>query len=134
MAFFWPGPPGAQGVGDLPVAKTALFVAVNGFISSSHLRHCPCSNDDGWCFGDGVEVEQQMCFYLANFVPAMLGLVLVLGKMAFPAAPTSGRRRTFVAVARWLVSLAKVSTVATVQLWVCLLYFCLRMVYITRSS
>uniref|UniRef100_A0A0D9X8K9 Uncharacterized protein n=1 Tax=Leersia perrieri TaxID=77586 RepID=A0A0D9X8K9_9ORYZ len=117
LTLFWPGPPGVQPVGDLPVAATALFVAVNGFISPTYLQHyCPC--DD---FVDGVD---ERYFHLANFVTAMLGLVLTLGKMAV------FRSHSFVGVARWLVSLAKVSTVGTFQLWVYVFYLCLKMFYI----
>uniref|UniRef100_A0A0D9X8L0 Uncharacterized protein n=1 Tax=Leersia perrieri TaxID=77586 RepID=A0A0D9X8L0_9ORYZ len=118
LALFWPGRPGAQPVGDLAVAATALFVAVNGFISPTYLRHyCPC--DDSGYFVDGVE---ERYFHLANFVTAMLGLALVLGEMAAVFGS-----QAFDDVARWLVSLAKVSTVGTFQLWVYVFYLCLKM-------
>ncbi|KAF0898763.1 hypothetical protein E2562_009368 [Oryza meyeriana var. granulata] len=122
MDFFWPGPPAAQpvGVGDLRLAKSALFVAVNGFISPSYFSHCPC--DDGRCFQDGG-VEQRF-FHLANFVTAMLGLALVLGEMAFSAALF--RSQAFVTVAQWLISVAKVATVGTFQHWVNVSYLCLK--------
>lgn len=121
LNFIWPGPPGAQAVGDLPVAKSALFIAVNGFISPSYLRHCPC---DGLCFREDVE---QRYYQLANFVTAMFGLALVLGQMVFSA--TLFRSEIVEAVARWLVSLTKVSMVGTLQFGLYVFYFCLKVLY-----
>ncbi|EAZ07225.1 hypothetical protein OsI_29468 [Oryza sativa Indica Group] len=126
-SFFWPGPPGAQPVGDLQVAKLALLVAGNGFISpSSYLRRC--CDDDGPCFVDGAG---ERCLHLANLVTAMLGLALVLGQMAFFSAAAFRPQAALVTVAaRWTVSLAKLATVGTLQLWVYVFCLCLKMLCI----
>uniref|UniRef100_A0A0D9X8L3 Uncharacterized protein n=1 Tax=Leersia perrieri TaxID=77586 RepID=A0A0D9X8L3_9ORYZ len=119
MAFIWPGQPASQPVGDLRVAKSALFVAVNRFISPSYFRHCNPFFIDG-------SMEQRY-FHLANFVTAMLGLTLVLGEMEFSAAVF--RSQSFVTVAQWLVSLAKVAMVGTLQYWINALYLCLKILF-----
>ncbi|XP_052166260.1 uncharacterized protein LOC127783005 [Oryza glaberrima] len=127
MAFIWPGPPGAQPVGDLRVAQLALLVAGNGLIvSPSYLSSCPC-DDGGRCFfQDGV--AEQRCFDLANLVTAVLGLALLVGDMAFSTAVPgrSTQSQALATVARWLVGLAKVATVGTFQHWINSFYLCLK--------
>ncbi|KAF0898762.1 hypothetical protein E2562_009367 [Oryza meyeriana var. granulata] len=112
MDFIWPVPPATQPVGDSRVAQLAqlaVFVAANEFISQTYLRYCPCGVR---CFQDDAGQGNPQ---LANFVTAMLGLVLVLGQVAF--SRTVFRSQTYVTVAQWLISIAKVDTVGTIQRW-----------------
>uniref|UniRef100_A0A0D9X8L2 Uncharacterized protein n=1 Tax=Leersia perrieri TaxID=77586 RepID=A0A0D9X8L2_9ORYZ len=125
MDFIWPVQPAAQPLGGNragQVGKWAVFVAGNGFISQTYLRCCPCGV---LCFQDSA--GQWYYSQFANFVTAMLGLVLVLGQIAY--FKTVFTSQAYVTVAQWLVSLAKVASVGTLQLWVNVFYICLRTLY-----
>uniref|UniRef100_A0A0E0LVK6 Uncharacterized protein n=1 Tax=Oryza punctata TaxID=4537 RepID=A0A0E0LVK6_ORYPU len=121
-------PPGEpQLVAPLPVAKSALIVAINGLVSPSYLRWCLACDDDGGhrrhCFRDTGDVEQ-MWYQMASFATAVLGVALLAFHMA-SSAPVA----VFPALAMWLVWLTKVFTCGTLQFGLNIVHFCIKMIY-----
>uniref|UniRef100_A0A0D9X8L1 Uncharacterized protein n=1 Tax=Leersia perrieri TaxID=77586 RepID=A0A0D9X8L1_9ORYZ len=111
-----------QPVAPLPVAKSALLVAINGFVSPSYLRRClSCDGGGRHCLRVDADVEQ-MCYQMASFATAVLGVALLAFHMASSSA-------VFPALAVWLVWLTKIFTCGTLQFCLNIIHFCLRMIY-----
>ncbi|KAL5223039.1 hypothetical protein ABZP36_027752 [Zizania latifolia] len=112
-----------QPAAALPVAKSALLVAINGFLSPSYLRRClVCDDGRRRCFGEAAADVEQMCYQLANFATAVLGVALLAVHMTPSPA-------VFPTVVMWLVCLTKVFTCGTLQFGLNILHFCLQMIY-----
>ncbi|KAF0898765.1 hypothetical protein E2562_009370 [Oryza meyeriana var. granulata] len=112
-----------QPVAPLPVAKSAIFVAINGLVYPSYLRLClSCDDARGHCFREGADVEQ-MCYQMANFATAVLGVALLALHLASSSATV------FPALAMWLVWITKVFTCGTLQFGLNIVHFRLRMIY-----
>ncbi|XP_015696226.1 uncharacterized protein LOC107304862 [Oryza brachyantha] len=113
----------------LLVAKSALFIAINGaLVSPSYLRWCLSCGDDAAAAGARhclLEADvEQTCYLLASFATAVLGVALLAFHVA--SSPSPG---VLPARASWLVWLTKVFTCGTLQFGLSIVHFCLRMIY-----
>ncbi|XP_052166402.1 uncharacterized protein LOC127783207 [Oryza glaberrima] len=114
----------------LPVAKSALFVAINGLVAPSYLRWCLACDDGGGgggglrrrCFrGEAGGDVEQMWYQMASFATAVLGVALLAFHVASSSAPA--------ALAAWLVWLTKVFTCGTLQFGLNIIHFCIKIIY-----
>ncbi|CAO2188462.1 unnamed protein product [Urochloa humidicola] len=121
LNFLRPGAPNDQpAAGLLPIAKSAIFVAVlnAGITSLSYLQPCHGGGEDD-CY---LEKMYYDLYRQANFVTAMLGLALLVVDTA-----AVFRSPAWAPAVKWTVWVTKVLTVVTLTYSLSVLYSCLRM-------